>query len=523
MNKKTWIVLIIIYLFSLVIWAIPIFQAKVPFGGSDISIHYYLSTYMANTDKSLLDLPPSASAWYLYDPKENPQNHLMYPPPLHTSLSLAQLVTFDTYYGFYFLLLVYGTIGMFTIFLLCRELFGDIAALLSAFLFPFLLRNSLSYLWGQFATCISYSLVPLILLLYYKYINSGTPGNKEFKWLAIMSAMVCLQFTIHPIGAMMSFMSVVVYTIFLTIKDKALPISIKHGILTGVIICLGLVFLQLTHADILQNRASEFDVSAEGFGFSFSRLFGWYNMPGGYHGIPAFYFSFDKIYNGWWLLVPVLLGLVLLSIRRSKKDWVILSTLIAFYILTHLDLMGMNMGGYFQRQMYYESILFIPLISVGVVYFFRTFSQKYKSAVMWASIILFIGIFCYINVLPSINLFQNTFSPQSRITFPLIDAANFINNNVPQGSYVLLIGTPTFEYQTWLQALTPGIGLIFDQGQLVPTKDTNLGKEKYVLFDFSWQRPNEEVVSHLLSLEQSISNSSTKIYDSNVIKVYKLG
>lgn len=508
------ILLVAVYLLGLALWLIPSFSNPIPYGEGDASIHYFLANAMVQTDKPVLVQPKAVSQWEMDAPETNPHNLLINAPQYHTSLALFLMQN-----NFYIFLAVMCSLSFFTIYLLLKNLYNPVVGLIGAFMVPFSLREQLTFIWGQWATAWSFALVPLIILLYFLY----TKEQKKI-YLGLLIAITVTQFLFHPLGVLISFTVLLIYSIILVCKDKKLPFKISHVIVGGVIFVLALIALEPFQLSQIGNRlGSDVTTPTEQFGFSISRLFGWYNIPGGTHGIPQFYFSFNDIYYGYWLLVPLIIGILLLLFRRSKEDWLMLSTLAGFYIITHLDLIGIDLGPKYPRLFYFESLLFIPIIAIGVYYivdFIKDF--KFKNYVRYGLIAVFGIAFIYINAVPSLNLFNSVYTGVERMNVEELTTAQWVSNNVPDDSYLLLIGFPTFKQATWFQAMVPGKVAVFDFNKLMATEDKNINKTTHFVIDYSflYQLNRNDIIEQIQQLESNIATNSKLIYDDNNMKVY---
>lgn len=332
------------------------------------------------------------------------------------------------------------------------------------------------------------------------------------------------------LGVVLVFCIMGVYTILLIIKERKIPFNFKNGVYCSVIFVLLLMLLQplMINQIFLRLTAGTELLSSEtvneGQGF-FSSAFTWYNLPSGTRGVPDFYFSFKNIYYGYWMLPFLFIGIAYLLFNRKNNDLLIISTLITFYIVTHLNLIGIILGARSPRLYYFESIMLYPIIAIGVTKITYFFTFKNKEIVKYLVVIGFILSFLFFSFKPTYSFFNQSYDGIGRLNSFEMSGATWINEKIPKNNYMMLVGAPTFKQQSWLQAMIPERVIVFDQDALAPSKDRDLNKVTYVIFDYSflYMLNQQAIIDNLKAYEQNITRQENLLYnDKEMFKVYKL-
>ncbi|MBU0580503.1 MAG: hypothetical protein KKA19_04935 [Candidatus Margulisbacteria bacterium] len=518
-NKIEMVLLIFIYLFGLYFWTLPFQNTNIPYGEGDAAIHYFLANHMSSTDKVILHLPNATSVWALKSDqnedyaKINPKDYLFYSPQFHTDFSIMQIISSDKVIGFYLYLAMVSSLVYFTLYFLIRSLYGVYAGLISGFLILFSLREHLTFLWGQWGTAFTLAFIPLIIYTYYKYSNSVIEVKENSLYAYILVSLLVFQFLFHPLGFFLVGGILIFYSILLIIKYKKVPFNIKRVLVCGgIFLMLITVFAPLQMSQMIVRLQLETTSTGEPITENtdfFLRLFGWYNIPGGGHGIPDFYFSFKNIYYGYWMLPFLLIGITYLVVNRTSKDLLLLSMPIAFYIITHIDLIGMPLGPRFPRLFYFESIMFYPIIALGVTKVTSFINFKGKTILKYVIIAGFVIAVLFINVKSSYGLFNSAYDGIGRLNNEEMEGIKWINQNVPKDTYIMLIGAPTFKQQAWMQAMIPERVIVFDQDSIIPLKDKDLNKTTYVIIDYSffYLYNNQNGINSLGIIEKNITKN----------------
>jgi hypothetical protein len=530
-NKTEIIILIAVYLFSIYLWTLPFQDQPIPYGEGDATINFFLANHMSSTDKAMVYLPNSTSVWAMHDRVFNPKNYLFYPPQFHTSFAIMQIISNQPIVGFYLYLAIICSSIFFTVYFLIRYLYGSITGLLSSFLIVFSVREHLTYIWGQWGTAFTFTFIPLILYVYYRYTNSVIEKKERPIYIYILALLFVFQVLFHVLGFFLVTGIIGIYTILLIVKERKIPFNLKH-LLFGIIIFLSLAVLlqplEVSQIILRLTTGTEIlpeETNNENLGF-FESFFTWYNLPSGTRGVPESYFSFKNMYYGYWMLPFLFVGIAYLIFNRKNHDILILSTLIAFYICTHLNLIGIILGARSPRLYYFESIIFYPIITIGVTRLTSFFKFKGRSIVKYLVVAAFVIAVLFICAKPTYTFFNQAYDGIGRLNPSEMEGIDWINNNVPKGSYIMLVGAPTFKQQTWMQALIPEKVIVFDQDAIVPSKDKDLNKTTYLIIDYSffYLYNDQNRINALLAWEKNNTKEENLKYNQKeMFKVYKLG
>jgi len=535
--------LIALYLSMLYLWTLPFQQQKIPYGESDATIHFFLADRIYLTDKPLTQVPPINSVLGL--DVEVKQGFLAYAPQFYTGLAITEVIGGDRVVPFYLYLAITCSVIFFSLYFLLRKLFGSTTAMLANFFIIFSMRERFTYLWGQWATAISFAFIPLILYAFYEYTNSflEKKDKKEERplYLYIIFVLFAIQFLFHPIGFLLCFGMIMVYFILIMVKERKIPINMKH-----VFFALCLFFIIIFTFAPLQTRSNfrrvlynvglyEYENPEMQFGnvslkkdinyTRFSRIFKWYDFPQEIAGsYPAFIFSYKDIYYGYWTLPFLFLGIAFLAIRRKRKDLLMLSMIIALYLLLHTDVVGVYLESKIIRLFYAESIIFYSLIAIGITSIpsFIKMDEKSRGTIKYVLVILAAILILSIGAKATYNQFKSAYGGIQRLNSAQFEAANWINDNLPQDAGVMYVGTPTFLHRAWLQAVSARLG-IFDQFNVIPINDPNINRTNYVLMDYSWYQMlgDQQSIAQLQEWEKG-NVKGDLIYDQNGVKIYKV-
>jgi len=541
-SKQEILILIIIYLGMLYLWTMPFQQQKIPYGEGDAAIHYIIADNMYVTDKPTLKLPETNPVFNFQMGNLFMPGYLFYCPQFHTNFAISEIIGGERVVPFYLYLALICTGIFFSVYILLRKQFGAATAILASFLLIFSMRDRLTYLWGQWGTAVTLLYIPIILYTYYKYTESVYNSKEKLIYLYMTYILAAMQFLFHPLGIPVVLGMILVYTVLISIKEKKLPINktnIKHfiiGIFLFLFIICAFAPLQVPshlgriNRDVVIGTPDQSEPSTqikEGYDVSkFARIFKWYDFPEVFHGIPDFYFSFKNLYYGYWMLPFLILGILFLILRRKSKDLLMLSTIIAFYIIVHLDLINVYLGAKMPRLFYFESVIFYPLMAIGItsIALFIKTNDKSSKIIKWGIVAAAVIAVLLINAKPTYDQFKGAYPIPMRMDQAQFDASNWINDNLPKDAIVMYVGTPTFLNRAWMHAVSARMA-VFDQNNIVPSLDKNINRTNYILMDYSlYMIIGGEQATGLISELQQWEKNNTKgsvIYDKNGIKIFK--
>lgn len=528
--------LVILYLGMLYLWTLPFQHQRIPYGEPDAAIRFRLADEMYVTDKPYIKVP-DANPVLGFNQTVGGKDTT--PPQFHGGLAISEIIGGDRVVPLYLYLATVCSLIFFSIYFLLRKLYGPATAILASFFIIFSVRERLTYLWGQWSTGIALLFVPIILYTYYKYTDSFLEKKEKLIYLYLVFILFAIQFLIHAAIFFLCVAMAASYAALLLIKERKIPFNFKHFFIGICLFLLIICAFAPTQTPLLAQRVlrslgfSQYEKVSfaeirlkQNYNVSpFLRLFKWYNVPQETAGsYPDFIFSFKDIYYGYWLLPFLIVGIAFLLLRRKRKDLLMLSMLIGLYLLVHADVIGMYLDPKVIRLFYAESVIFYPLIAIGIVSIpsFIKMDEKSRETIKYILVILAAILILSIGAKPTYDTFKNAYSGIQRLNSAQFEAANWVNDNLPEDARVMYVGTPTFPQRAWLQSVSARLG-IFDQFNVIPINDLNINRTNYILMDYSWYQMlgDQQSIAQLQQWEKANVKGDI-IYDKNGVEIYKV-
>ncbi len=527
MDKKDVVVLTLIFLLSFFVWTLPIQQNQLPFGEGDGAYHYAYNEYMASADKTMTTLPDYIYFWY-YGYNTLVPASPEYPPSNHVAAAIVQVFAGGIVPVFIFYALT-CSFGALALYFLIRKLFGFLPATLASFLMVFSNREIMLYLFGQRPTVTAFVVIPVLLYAYHKYFSSLFE-KPETKYLYVVALILAAQFLLHLQGLLVSVFILIVYSLMMILKHKALPkLQFRHlGISFLVILLLCAWFLPI----YLGESEGQTDKDAVR---DFSKLFKWGVSPESVAGaFPAGFVLFSSQYGSGWIAVLILLGILYLAFKRDNKSILLLGWLIAVYILFHLDFF---MGVYVSRvarMLIAEPMLFFSLIALGVfsVTRFIKLKTETRSIANVALLVVFVVVFGFLIAEPAYLMLESAYYGPFRMTEPQKEVAGWMAEELPDNAFVYTLGTATYPKARWMLALSHRYvdrfnWRIEDDTIVVSSSFWHFLPEQnlsyYLLFDYSDAAAFNADASSVRQFEQTHFGDKTPLYDNKNVKVYYFG
>jgi len=529
MKTHELIILVLLYLCCLYLWTLPIQKNPMPFGEPDGASFFGIGDWMAQYDKPMWILP-HPYMWRYGDEGISPAwpGTLWYPPPYHTNLALIQIIGGERVIPIFLFLAITDSLTVITLFFLLRKLFDFWTAILASFLLIFSMRDIISHIWGQWPTLLSFSFIPLILYMYYKYTQGYLQGNTKKSYTYIMPFILASQYLLHPVGLFNVIVFAFIYTVLLIIRYKKLPFAIKN-------FCwMGFIFLVLI---IVMSPVSFLNVFKRGVTPQVGEL----NIKNFFHfstsvensGYPPFWFDFAQTIGPWWLVFFILVGIVFLLLRHKDEDLLLLSWLVGLYLFLQF-LIAYNNGRYV-RNIIETAHIFYPLMALGVVYlfsFFKIFSGI-KKYLRFACIIIFVIVIINSTAKAGYNTLSTAYSnPLQRINVYQYTAGEWMKNNLkPDDDVYDAFSSLIFRdinNVMWLQSIAQrqirGVKLPW-QNNTSPGLETLINHDAtYVLVDYSRlviANAGAEATT-MQNWEKEFMQNETLVYNKDNIRIYKL-
>ncbi len=536
MDKKDIVTLTALFLVSFFVWTLPFQSNSMPFGEGDGAYHFAYSYYMSSEDTSFFyQLPDFLHFWY-YNFNSIIPGAPEYPPSSHLNAAFMQLLGGATIPAFVYYAIT-SFFGALATYFLIRQLFGFFPAALAGFGMAFSNREIMLYLFGQRPTITPFAIIPITLYAYYKFLTSLFSENAEHKYLYITALLIASQFLLHLQALLVTFAVMAVFTIGMLIKERRLPLkklNYKHvgiAVLLIAVICAPFLPIYL---------GEKYDVREKPFQDA-SRLFSWglsaEDVEGGY---PPAFVSFSSQYGNWLMLIPLLIGIAYLLIKRDSKAVLMLSWLLAIYFLFHLDFFYGTSFGRIARMLIAEPMLFFSLIALGVFALPKLvkLSPAARSLANIALLSLFIVIFAFVIAKPQYDSLQHAYEGINRVSPAQVEAAKWIDQNLPEEAVVYNYGTLTYGKKRFILAFSKRYVDNF-HGEIVDGKIVNPAAwifleehnaSHYFMFDYSdlavlasipqYAQASQQQAQELRAIESTYFGNQSLLYDRNQIRVY---
>jgi hypothetical protein len=539
MDKKDTAILTVLFMLSFFVWTLPFQQNHAPFGEGDGAYHFAYAHYMSSTDQSMTKLPNFIHFWY-YNFNTIIPGVPEYPPSSHLNAAFMQIIGGEVIPAFIYYAIT-SFFGALTTYFLIRKLFGWFPAALAGFGMAFSNREIMLYLFGQRPTITPFAITPVVVYAYYKFLTSLFSGKTDNKYLYVTTLLLASQFLLHLQALIVTAAILFVFTFMMLVKERRLPVknlSYNHlGICVLLLIILCASFLPIY-------LGAEFDVRTAPFQDA-SRLFRWgltaEEVAGGY---PASFVSFSAQYGSSWMVIPIFVALAYLLIRRQdNKSVLLLSWFAAIYFLFHLDFFVGTSFGRLARLLIAEPMLFFALIALGVFALprFVKLDVRIRSVLNIALLAVFVLVFVFAIAKPQYSSLQHQYEGISRITPVQIEAAKWINKNLPEDAVVYNYGTLTYGKKRFMLAFSHRYIDNF-HGEIVNGSIVNpehwsfledYNTSYYFMFDYSdlavlaavpqYSQSAQQQIQRMQAFELQQFSNKTPVYDKNQVRVYEFG
>jgi hypothetical protein len=530
-------IFIAVYLFAIYFWTQPLRARGLPYGEFDAMSHFEVADYMAYNDRSFLYLPDYIDIRYGGDNAFKPHT-LWYPPTFHSTLGVMEVIGGERVVPVFLMNTILATFIIITVYFVINSLFGFFPAILSSLLLIFSPRDFMPFLWGQWPERFAYAFVPIIIYCFYRYLTSYSRENNKPIYIYLCSLFLGIVLLVHPLVFFHSVIGLGVLYLFLSIKLKKFFFNWKQISIAALIFFA--VFLLFPYQTF--NIFPQFNVGgvADGApkGISLTRLFQWSLDPEDFLGsVPASYFSFRDM-HGLWTMPFLLLGIVILAIRRENRDIFLLAWLVSLYIVLHRDIIGIE--DFLHRSLSASAHIFAPLTAVGAVYLSSIFKlpSNYSKYVKYVLVAAFVFFALSINMKNSSTILnEEVYNPNSQSGFfttlsnEQFQAAQWILDKVPEEYNISVMGIPhqdqfitaTAKKIRWFAAVSQHVNrfhfLRNDQEEILQSEDW------YILLDYTMLGAinDQETFDRMQDIEKTALANHTLVYDQNNIRVYKLG
>jgi hypothetical protein len=519
---------ILVYLFAIYLWTLPFQDNQIPYGEDDALSHWEIADSFAQLDNTYIYLPVYIDYAYGFDNRFKPHT-LWYHPPFHTDLAMISSFVGDRVIPIYLTNAIFASSILISVFFVMRKLFGFLPAILSSFLLIFSMRDIMPYLWGQWPERFGYAFIPLILYCVYTYFVTYSKSHSKPIYLYLAGFLLAIGMMIHPLSFFHSLAGIFVLGIGLAIKSRKIPLNAKHiGITLLIFVALIAIFPYQT-GNVFSTFTREQDSDSQA---SFSRLFRWSFDAEDFSGsVPGQYFSFNEM-HGFWTLPFLLLGILVLAVRRKNRDIFLLAWLISLYLVLHRDVVGKT--ELLHRSLSATAHIFVPITVVGMLSIasFVKIPRLYSALLKYGLAILFVVLAFSFNMPQAQSTLSQAYdNPIIRLNPSQIEVGEWIKNNADASANVSIIGPPSqiMSKVWWMSSITNRVTNYFE-GFLTWKKykdDPAIARghllEDYILFDYSdiALLSDRGLVDQWLAFEQQNMGDHTLIYNKDNIRVYK--
>ncbi len=514
------------------LWTLPFSNSPMPLGDVDASSHFGVGDYVSSHDRSILKIPYYLTFRYVGQNSAFPE-YLWYPPQYWINTAIAQVIGGDRILPFFLFIAVFSSLIILTSYFLVRKLYGPWHAALASVLLVFSTRDIMVYLWGQWPQALSFALTPVVLYTIFRYQESYASDDPQEKkkrllYAILLGVLLSAQFFFHPQGMIASIGASLIFLALLAVKHRRIPFSFRDvGITIALLATIAVAFAPFNVGEFL------IEVNPLGTGepgpaekkpLELGKLFKWYQGIKNDPGLPDFYFTYNQSHGSldgglksWWTLPFLLVGIIVLLLRRGISDLLMLSWFVSYYILTRLSVFGLP--GRDMRMFGYEAHVFYPIIVIGVLVLASFAGQKWR---LWAKIALavsFIILAVSVNGVSAYSVFKGQQYSIGRINPFQYEAAEWLRANVPEDAHIYDIGTVGFQNYAakikWLNVLSQRHFIIDDSEKNLTT---------FVMVDYSdgMLLNNKEYVNGVRQLAAGFGNF-TPLYSKNSIEVFALG
>jgi len=517
-----------VYLFIIYLWTLPFQDNQVPYGEFDAISHWELGDFIEQLDRTFIYLPPFLDYSYGGDNKFKPHT-LWYHPPFHTDLAIISAFAPGRVVPIFLTNAIFATSILISVFFVIRKLYGFLPAILSSLLLGFSMRDIMPYLWGQWPERFGYAFIPLILYCFYTYYISYTKEKNKPIYLYILGILLAIELMIHPLSFFHSLVILFVLGIALLIKTRKLPINWKHiGITLGLFLILLVVFPYQTGNVIVsfgQEREREYP--------SLSRLFQWAPNPEDFVGsVPESYFSFREM-HGMWTLPFLLIGLLILVIRRENRDIFLLAWLIGMYLILHRDFIGKFT--FLHRSLSATAHIFAPIIVIGALSIpsLIRLPNNYGKFLKYGAAILVVVLAFLYNFPQAHSTLQQAYdSPLIRLNPAQLEVSQWLMDNLNENQNASIIGPPPQIMQKvwWMASFSHRTSFFFEGfltwGTFKDNREETVSYHllnDYIVFDYSdiARLSDGGLVDQWQEFESQNMGNHRLLYNKDNIRVYK--
>ncbi len=518
----------VLFLVAFYVWSLPVATSPAPFGEGDAAWHFGVGNEISASDRTLTKLPDYIGNWYYnYNVVLGP-NALEYPPSNHINYALMQVFGGEQFRPVSIYKAIVSFLGIFAVFFLVSRLYNPLVGFVAGVGLAFSWREIFTFMAGQQPSLISVVIVPAVLYCFYSYLTSLFASRTRNIYLFLTAFLMLSQYLLHIQGFIISVIVLPIFAVLMAVKYKKVPMPnfIYVGICVLVAIAIIVPFFNIYFG-------VELDV---GDRTGLSRLFSWTIDPKLQEGsFPDNFFLFSFNY-GLILLPFIMAGLAYIFLRRNDADLLLIGWILGMYLVLHFDLITGTSIPRVARMLIAEPQLLFTLAAVGAFYFGSLIKLPGDiRQLVKLGLPVVLCIILVITLAPrTVDFMKNAYNPLFRLNPSELDAALWMDKNLPLDSAVYNYGTniagamyPKMRYMHMVSRRHTNdkpSGFIFTSFNLTPT---------HYVFDYSdigpiaaGGDPNQPIVRAAQAQVESMqkvesSLNSTRVYDKNNIRIYE--
>ena len=518
-------------LFAIYIWTLPFQDNRTPYGEWDAISHWELGDFIAQSDRTSVYLPPFLDFSYGDDNRYKPHT-LWYHPQFHTDLAIISSFSADRMIPIFLTNAVFASAILISVFFVVNRLFGFLPAILSSFILAFSMRDITPYLWGQWPERFGYAFLPLVLYCFYIYYLTYTKEKSRPIYLHIMGILLAIELMIHPLSFFHSLVGIFVLGIALLIKTRKLPLKWKHiGITLAMFLILLAIFPYQT-GNVLVSFAQSSTPEEKKY-TPITRLFQWSPNAEDFIGsVPESYFSFKEM-NGLWTLPFLLIGILVLAVRRENRDIFLLAWLVSLYLVLHRDMIGKFT--FLHRSLSATAHIFVPITVVGALSLPSLIKMPgmHKDFLKYGIAVLIVALAFVYNMPSAYSALNNAYSsPLSRLNNAQVEVSEWLKDSIAEDQNVSIIGPipEIMQKVWWMASYSHRVSYYFEGFLTWKTFEKNREEtiryhllNDYIVFDYSdiALLSNRSLVEQWLEFEKQNMGNHKLLYNRNNIRVYK--
>ena len=549
-NKKTYIseliFLTLLFISAFYLWSIPLQKNPMPYSEHDGAYIFAYGDDMAYKDKTYWitgNNPLSTSFWYArYQEKYGPRS-AYYPPTYNMDYAFAEIFGGARIVPAFIFIIISCTLGMFSIYLLIRKLYGTQIAMVVAISMLFSFREIMYYLWGQRHNLFAFVYIPIAIYSLYCYLKSFYEKKEKIVYLYLYSLMLLATYLAHlSATAFLAPFTLMLISYFI-IKYRRLPIqkkNIKHYLIISAILGVIIVLFFNTYfaGSGLESKGEDT--------LNFATLSKWLDRPDDNYNTNPVVLDYKDNYISIYTIIFLIAGITYMLIRRRDEDWVIIIAIVTLYLMFHLHFFGLSDKNNYRiaRFLMVESYFFYTALVVGILTIPDYFKipAKVKRYIKYVLIIAYVIILVSTQGIKAYNTLSESYPEIMRITPNQLELANWIEQHIPPTSALDIRGTLTYPKARYIQVLSRRVihysdeypekryvifkGII-KEGMNVPREYVNgtdwIISIDYIIFDYSdlMLLGAQADINQLQQMEKEVAKNATLLYDKNNIKVYR--